>query len=151
MDKHQFQGHWNMLKGKIKETFGKLTDDDLLKISGKRDELLGKLQTLYGHNKEEIEQKLKDIEHGYYSEELRNHWTQLQSKLKQKWSALTEDDIQRIKGNSKQLVSQLQERYHFNKEKAEMEFHNFIESLHTMDKETVGAHGGHGKEHHRNH
>ena len=28
MDKHQFQGHWNQIKGKLKEKFGKLTDDD---------------------------------------------------------------------------------------------------------------------------
>jgi len=148
MEKHQFQGHWNQLKGKIKETWGKLTDEDLVRLSGKRDELIGKLQTLYGQNKEKIDMQLKEIENGFYSDELRSHWSDLQAKLKQKWSALTEDDIQRIKGNGKQLVHQLQERYHFNKAKAEEEFHNFIESLSTMGKEKVGSsHGSHGKHH----
>lgn len=144
MDKLQFQGHWNQIKGKLKEKFGKLTDDDLLKISGKRDELVGKLQTLYGSNKEKIDQQLKEIENSFYSEELRNHWNELQSKLKQKFNALTEDDIKRIKGKSDQLILQLQERYHFNKEKAEAEFHSFIESLSSISssKEKVGTHGG---------
>lgn len=141
MDKIQFQGHWNQIKGKLKEKFGKLTEDDLLQISGKRDMLVGKLQTLYGSNKEKIDQQLKEIEKAFYSDELRNHWNEIQSKLKQKFNSLTEDDIKRIKGKSDQLILQLQERYKFNKEKAEAEFHSFIESLGTA-KEKVGAHGG---------
>ncbi len=140
MDKFQFQGHWNQIKGKFKEKFGKLTDDDLIKISGKRDELVGKLQILYGLNKEKIDQQIREIENAFYSDELRNHWNQLQAKLKQKWNALTEDDIQRIKGKSDQLIAQLQERYHFNREKAEAEFHAFIDSLETA-KEKAGAQG----------
>ena len=66
------------------------------------------------------------------------------AKLKQKWTSLTEDDIQRIKGKSDQLIAQLQERYHFNREKAEAEFHEFIESLIHYLWDKVGAHG---KEH----
>lgn len=135
MDKVQFLGHWNQIKGKVKERFGKLTDNDLLAISGKRDILVGKLETLYGFNKEKIESQLKEIENAFYSDELRDHWNQLQSKLKQKWDALTEDDIQRIKGKSQQLVSQLQERYHFDRVKAESEFHAFIDSLNPTVKE----------------
>lgn len=140
MDKFQFQGHWNQIKGKLKEKFGKLTDDDLLKISGKKDELIGKLQVLYGSNKEKIEHQLREIENAYYSDELRNHWNQIQAKLKQKWHALTEDDIKRIKGSSEHLIAQLEERYHFDRAKAEAEFHAFIETLSTA-REKVGAHG----------
>jgi uncharacterized protein YjbJ (UPF0337 family) len=139
MDKLQFQGHWNEIKGKLKEKFGKLTDDDLLKISGKRDELIGKLQTLYGTNKEKIEHQLREIENSFYADELRNHWHQLQAKLKQKWNALTEDDIQRIKGRSDQLIAQLQERYRFDRAKAEAEFHTFIESLGTTKEKAAGS------------
>ena len=143
MDKLQFQGHWNQLKGKLKETFGKLTDDDLVKLSGKRDELIGKLQSLYSTNREKIDEQIREIEMAYYAEELRIHWEALKSKLKQKWNSLTEDDIQRIKGNADRLIAQLQERYHFAKAKAEEEFHAFIDSLDTS-KEKVGA--GKGKE-----
>lgn len=146
MDKMQFQGHWNQLKGKIKQHFGKLTEDDLIKISGKRDELIGKLQTLYGTGREKIEQQVKEIEVAFYAEELRMHWDALKTKLKQKWNALTEDDIQRIKGNSDKLIAQLRERYHLDKTKAEAEFHAFIDSL-DVTREKVGA--GKGKEHKR--
>jgi uncharacterized protein YjbJ (UPF0337 family) len=141
MDKLQFQGHWDQIKGKLKEKFGKLTDDDLLKINGKKDQLIGKLEILYGLKKEKIDEQLSEIENAYYSDELRNHWNQLQAKLKQKWNALTEDDIQRIKGRSDHLLEQLQERYKFNREKAEAEFHAFIESLSSAIREKVGAHG----------
>ena len=146
MDKLQFQGHWNQLKGKLKEKFGKLTDDDLIKLSGKRDELIGKLQILYGSTREKIEHQIREIEIAFYAEELRIHWDHLKSKLKQKWNSLTEDDIQRIKGNSDRLIAQLQERYHFAKAKAEAEFHAFIDSLDTS-KEKEGA--GKGKEQRR--
>jgi uncharacterized protein YjbJ (UPF0337 family) len=143
MDKLQFQGHWNQLKGKLKEKFGKLTDDDLIKFGGKRDELIGKLQVLYGSTREKIEHQISEIETGFYADELRVHWDHLKSKLKQKWNSLTEDDIQRIKGNADRLINQLQERYNFSKIKAEEEFHVFIDSLETS-KEKVGA--GRGKD-----
>lgn len=145
MNKEQFIGHWNQIKGKLKEKFGKLTDDDLVKISGKKDQLIGKLQTLYGSNKEKIEQQLKEIEFAVYAEDLRIHWDLLKAKLKQKWNALTEDDIERIKGNCSKLITQLQERYHLDRAKAEAEFCAFLDSLDTV-KEKVGAHG---KEHRR--
>lgn len=140
MDKFQFQAHFEQFKGKLKETFGKLTDDDLLVIKGKKEQLVGKLHEYYGMNKEKVDEHLKAIADAFYSDELRNHWTQIQTKLKQKWNALTEDDIKRIKGKGDVLIAQLQERYHFNREKAEAEFHAFIDSLETV-KEKVGVHG----------
>jgi len=55
MNKDIFQGDLNFLKGKIKEQWGNLTDDDLVQISGKRDQLVGKLQKRYGFAKEKAE------------------------------------------------------------------------------------------------
>ncbi len=57
MNKEQFQGQWNELKGKIKQKWGKLTDDDLTQINGKREQLLGKLQQKYGLAKEKAEEE----------------------------------------------------------------------------------------------
>lgn len=51
----KFQGSWNQTKGAVKEQWGKLTDDDLLAIEGRRDQLVGKIQTRYGISKEEAE------------------------------------------------------------------------------------------------
>lgn len=58
MDKNTMKGEWEILKGKIKENWGKLTDDDITEINGKRDQLLGKIQKKYGIAKEKAEQEL---------------------------------------------------------------------------------------------
>jgi uncharacterized protein YjbJ (UPF0337 family) len=60
------QGKWKQLRGRLKESWGVLTDDELDQIEGRRDRLSGKLQERYGYSKreaeEEIERFLKDIE-----------------------------------------------------------------------------------------
>lgn len=62
MNREQFKGNWNQLRGKIKEKWGKLTDDDLTQINGKRDQLIGKLQIRYGFAKEKAEEILSEFE-----------------------------------------------------------------------------------------
>jgi len=47
-------GNWRELKGKLKQKYAKLTDDDLLLVEGKHDELLGRLQAKLGKSKEEM-------------------------------------------------------------------------------------------------
>lgn len=59
------QGQWMQVKGKVKEKWGKLTDDDLTQINGKRDILLGKLQERYGIQKEQAEKQLKELESAF--------------------------------------------------------------------------------------
>lgn len=49
-----FKGNWNEVKGKLKQKYGQLTDDDLTFEQGKEDELLGRLQKRLGKSKEEI-------------------------------------------------------------------------------------------------
>jgi uncharacterized protein YjbJ (UPF0337 family) len=58
----QIEGNWKQFKGKVKETWGDLTDDEIDQIAGKRDVLLGKLQERYGMQKDEAERKLRDFE-----------------------------------------------------------------------------------------
>ena len=53
-NKTELQGNWNELKGKLKQKFAKLTDDDLLYIDGKKDIMLGKIQVKLGKTKEEL-------------------------------------------------------------------------------------------------
>lgn len=57
MNKTEINGTWNEQKGKLKQKFAELTDNDLLFEEGKKDEMLGKLQIKLGKTKEEI----KDI------------------------------------------------------------------------------------------
>ena len=54
MDKLQIKGGWNELKGKIKQAYGDLTDDDLVHEEGKDDEMLGKLQQKTGKSRDEL-------------------------------------------------------------------------------------------------
>jgi uncharacterized protein YjbJ (UPF0337 family) len=49
------KGNWSQTKGAMKEQWGKLTDDDLLEIEGRRDQLIGKIQARYGITREEAE------------------------------------------------------------------------------------------------
>lgn len=62
MNKDQTEGNWKQFKGKLKEKWGKLTDDDLTVVEGKRDQLVGKIQERYGYKKEEAEKELKSWE-----------------------------------------------------------------------------------------
>jgi uncharacterized protein YjbJ (UPF0337 family) len=52
------EGKWKQIRGKVKETWGDLTDDELDQISGRRDRLVGKLQEKYGHSRMEAEQEV---------------------------------------------------------------------------------------------
>jgi uncharacterized protein YjbJ (UPF0337 family) len=54
MNKLQIKGSWNEIKGKLKQQFGNLSDDDLTFAEGKEDELLGRLQKKLGKSKEEL-------------------------------------------------------------------------------------------------
>jgi uncharacterized protein YjbJ (UPF0337 family) len=56
------EGKWKQLRGSIREKWGKLTDDDIDTIAGKRDQFLGKLQERYGYSREEAERDLNDWE-----------------------------------------------------------------------------------------
>jgi uncharacterized protein YjbJ (UPF0337 family) len=58
MDWNRVEGNWKQMKGKVKEQWGKLTDDDLDVIEGKRTELAGRLQERYGYAKDEAEKNI---------------------------------------------------------------------------------------------
>ena len=62
MNKDRIQGSWKQLKGRVKEKWGELTDDDLTRIDGQREHLLGTLQEKYGFAKEEAEKQVEEFE-----------------------------------------------------------------------------------------
>ena len=59
MNVDQMKGSWKQLKGKVKEQWGKLTDDDLTVINGQQEQLVGKLQERYGYTKEQAEKEFE--------------------------------------------------------------------------------------------
>ena len=64
MNWQEMQGKWKEYSGKARERCGRLTDDDLEKIAGKRDQLIGKIQQSYGIAKEEAEKQVAEFERG---------------------------------------------------------------------------------------
>jgi uncharacterized protein YjbJ (UPF0337 family) len=58
MNWDQMAGNWKQFKGKVKEKWGNLSDDDLTYIDGKRDQLIGRVQERYGIAKEEAERQV---------------------------------------------------------------------------------------------
>jgi uncharacterized protein YjbJ (UPF0337 family) len=61
MNKDILEGNWMQIRGRIKETWGRLTDDELDQIQGRKDRLVGKLQEKYGYNREMAEQQVRDF------------------------------------------------------------------------------------------
>jgi len=60
MNWDRIEGNWKMFKGKVKEQWGKLTDDDLDRVAGKREQLSGRIQERYGVAKDEADRQLTD-------------------------------------------------------------------------------------------
>ena len=59
MDKLRFKGSWNEVKGKLKQKYADLTDDDLTYVEGKDDELFGRLQKRLGRSRDEIRREIE--------------------------------------------------------------------------------------------
>ena len=58
MNEDVFDGMWKQMKGNVREWWGKLTDDDVEKIGGKKDKLLGALQERYGYTRERADEEI---------------------------------------------------------------------------------------------
>ncbi len=60
MEWNQIEGNWKQFKGQARQQWGKLTDDDMEKVAGKRTELAGRLQERYGIKKEEADRQIDE-------------------------------------------------------------------------------------------
>ena len=72
MNWDRIEGNWKQLLGRIREQWGRLTDDELDGIAGKRERLAGSLQNSYGIAKDEAETQIRDFE----AKCARNQWVQ---------------------------------------------------------------------------
>jgi uncharacterized protein YjbJ (UPF0337 family) len=59
MNWDQIEGSWKKLRGKAKEKWGKLTDDDMDRINGRKDQLVGRIQEKYGKSREDAEREVE--------------------------------------------------------------------------------------------
>ncbi len=62
MNEDRLKGSWKQIKGRLKERWGRLTDDDLDIIAGRRDQLLGRIQERHGIAKDEAERQVREFE-----------------------------------------------------------------------------------------
>lgn len=62
MNEDRIGGNWKQFKGKVKEKWGDLTDDDMTVVEGKRDQLVGKIQERYSYEKDRAEKEVKEWE-----------------------------------------------------------------------------------------
>jgi uncharacterized protein YjbJ (UPF0337 family) len=62
MNEDRISGNWKQFKGKVKEKWGDLTDDDMTVVEGKRDQLVGKIQERYGYEKDRAEKEVNEWE-----------------------------------------------------------------------------------------
>jgi uncharacterized protein YjbJ (UPF0337 family) len=60
MDWNRIEGNWKQFKGKVKEQWGRLTDDEIDQINGSREQLEGKLQERYGYAKDQVKKHVDD-------------------------------------------------------------------------------------------
>jgi len=68
MNRDQMEGRWVQVKGRLKQKWGKLTDDDLDRLEGKWDQLAGLVQERYGLARERAEEELKELRRQYERE-----------------------------------------------------------------------------------
>ncbi len=61
MNWDQVEGKWKEFSGQVKQKWNKLTDDDIGQMSGKKDELSGRLQKTYGYTKEQADREIDDF------------------------------------------------------------------------------------------
>lgn len=73
MNWDQVEGNWKQFKGKAKEKWGKLTDDDMGTLSGKKDQLVGKLQERYGYSKEQAEREADEWSRSHEQHPVAHH------------------------------------------------------------------------------
>ncbi len=59
--KNEIDGNWNEIKGKLKQQYALLTENDLMLVEGKKDELLGRLQIKLGKTREEIQKIISEL------------------------------------------------------------------------------------------
>jgi len=61
MNNDVLEGKWKQLRGKVREEWGELTDDELDQIAGRRDQLVGKIQEKYGYTRDEAERQVNEF------------------------------------------------------------------------------------------
>ena len=115
MNWDHIEDNWKQFSATVKEKWGRLTDDEIAEMKGKREKLEAKIQQTYGHAKDQIK---KDIDEWYSTlkdvmnwDHIEDNWKQYSATVKEKWGRLTNDQIAEMKGKREQLEAKIQQVY----------------------------------------
>ena len=100
MNSHQLEGQWNKLKGEVRSQWGKLTDDDLERISGDKDKLIGAVQERYGYVWDEARDMVDRYLDEYDYDGLKSRATEALR------SVASRDNVDKVRGEVVRLVRQ---------------------------------------------
>lgn len=136
MNKDEFSGQWKQIRGQARQWWGKLTDDDLERVGGQWEQLVGILQEKYGYTREaaegginqrmtQFEAKQRYKEHSSQApiqDIFEGTWKQMHSQARVWWSKLTDDELEKTAGKAEAVFGLLQAEYGYSRERAEAEF-----------------------------
>lgn len=125
------RSNWNQAKGFLQEKWGELTNDDLERIKGSREKLVGKLQEYYSltadEAKKQVDEWQKNFEKGW--SKAYDNWEKLKDNISQQWDKLTKDQLDEIGGERSELIYQLQKVYNISEEEARQQVDEWEEKL----------------------
>lgn len=134
MNKDEFEGKWKQMRGQFKEWWGKLTDDDLERVNGQFDQLIGVVQEKYGYSRERVQKEFngrmlkfeanqkKNVSVTPTQDILDGKWKQMRGQAREWWGKLTDDDLDKAAGKAEAVIGLLQEKYGYSRVHAEAEF-----------------------------
>lgn len=148
MNKDIVEGKWKEMRGQVKEWWGKLTDDDLERVGGKYDQLVGLIQEKYGYTRERVEKEFKSQAAKFEASQkssvqtpaqdiLEGKWKQIRGQAREWWGKLTDDDLDRVAGKSDKLIGLLQEKYGYTRAHAEEEFNKRVAEYEAIQKKSA--------------
>ena len=111
MDWTRVEGNWKQMKGGVKERWGKLTDDDLTSIAGRRDQLEGMIQERYGYAKERARREIEDWYRSMESnlaEQLESLRSEIQN-LSSTVERIAKEQIPRVRSRATEALNDVEE------------------------------------------
>lgn len=123
------EGKWKQMGGKVKEKWGDLTDDQIAKTEGKRDQFAGLLQEQYGMTREKAENAMNSWANRVHEENddnslsnvwnnVQGRWSEMVGNFKEEYGKATDNDLTESQGRRDQLAGMIQREYNISRGEA---------------------------------
>lgn len=136
LNRSEFPNQWKQIRGQAQQRWGKLTDDDLERVSGKWEQFVHILQAKYGYTRETVEFEFtqgmaqfrasqRPQKSGSQTPSLdivESQWKQMHHQARVWWDKLTDDELDKSAGRAEAVFGLLQAEYGYSRDRAEAEF-----------------------------